>query len=450
MRFNKIPRLFVLLLCFCVVLLSGCGIANSPGASALANGHTATVHPTSSAQSVSSTNCPATGTTRASYLPAETGTGQPAVFYLTEWGGTQSGIHALNLMRYDLKTDKTTTMLNLGNATDSPTQVKLSPDKHWLLIVNNSLMNQTSLLTRLQLLRTDGTQMQTLACFLGGNVVSASWLPDRRQVAVTRDQYDQQRGVYVNTVDVLDLTSGKMRTVLSGDYSPSTWLDDHRLIVETSIRNTTNYYLFDTNNGSQQKVTNLPHIASLTIPDSPTEGHIAVSSDRSLVFISSFAQRDTHTPGCQGTAAQGPGTLKAYMINGGSTHTIYSDQNHAIMIIQPVDAHTLLIYIENNVGDVSQNGLWKLKSDGTGLTRLMSANDPRCRDTGYWAWAPQIAHNDQSYALLQTDFNHNENQSIVVGNLSGGTPTTIATSTNVALPRGKADFERFLQLVGMI
>jgi eukaryotic-like serine/threonine-protein kinase len=254
----------------------------------------------------------------------------------------------------------------------------------------------------------------------------------------------------MNTVDVLDLASGKTRTVLSGDYSPSNWLDDHRLIVETSVSNTADYYLFDTNNGSQQKLINLPHIASLTAPGSLPEGDIARSSNSSQIFISSFVEPSTNTPGCQGTATQGPGTLKSYTINGGSTHTIYSDQNHAIMVIQPVDARTLLIYIENTIGDLSQNGLWKIKSDGTGLTRLTSANDPRCRDTGYREWAPKIAQNDQSYALLQTDFNHDENQSIVAGNLSGGTPTPIATGANVALPRGKAHFDRFLQLVGMI
>jgi hypothetical protein len=372
-------------------------------------------------------------------MPAETRTVQPAVFYLTEWGGVQTSISPLNLMRYDLLTGQTTRLLSFSeqDGSGAQPQVELSPDKHWLLIMDNNPLN------RLQLIRTDGTQMQTLAC---GNIASAHWLPGGQQIALTRGQYDQQRKVVMNTVDVLDLTNGQTRTVLSGAYSPSSWLDDHRLIVETLTNNIAQYYLFDTNNGSQQKLTNLPRIASLPALLSAPSGYIASSSDSSRIFISSFTKLYAN---CQGPVIQGPGTLTSYTINDGSTHTLYADQHHAITMIQPVDAHTLLISIENTVGDLSQNGLWKIKSDGTGLTRLTRANDPRCRDISYEEWAPQIAQNGQSYTLLQTDFTHNIDQSIVVGNLSGGTPTTIATSANVALPRGKAYADKFLQLVGM-
>jgi hypothetical protein len=121
MKFNKMPHLLILLTSLCVVLLSGCGATNNSGSSAIAKGHiptvASTVRPTSSAQSVSSTtlpaDCPAAGTMRAVNLPTETSATQPAVFYLTEWGGVQSGLHPLNLMRYDLTTGKTTSIFSL-------------------------------------------------------------------------------------------------------------------------------------------------------------------------------------------------------------------------------------------------------------------------------------------------------------------------------------------------
>lgn len=138
------------------------------------------------------------------------------------------------------------------------------------------------------------------------------------------------------------------------------------------------------------------------------------------------------------------------MIKGGSTptiHTIYSNQSHAILTMQPVSSQMLLMYIENNTGDQSQNGLWKINTDGTGLTRLTTANDPQCRDLNYREWSPQIVSNGQSYAFVQTDFfSTGELLSIVLGKLSGGTPITIATSAHVS---PKAGFEGFLQLVGM-
>ncbi len=459
MKITKIPHLLVLLICFCLVLLSSCGTTNNTSAShsVIANKHTPAV--TATAPSATSTpttlsaGCPPPGIARGAFIVPETGAVQPAVFYMTEWGGVQSGINPFNLMRYDLTTGKATSIFTFTNFTVGVMPViQLSPNKHWLLVTNS---DNTTHITKIQLIRTDGTQTQTLACYPSSQfILRASWLPDSRQIAITKDQYDQKHNTESYTVDVLNLATEETQTVLSGNYSPYAWLDDRHLVVEQETKmdkfpSKADFYLFDTNNGSQQKLTNLPHIASFELWGSLMAGDIAVSSDSSQVFISSFAQTNTNTPGCQGTATQGPGTLKSYTINSGSTHSIYSDQKHAIMAIQSINSQTLLMYIENNIGDLSQNGLWKINSDGSSLTRLTTANDPQCRDTAYSEWGPQIAHNDQSYALLQTDFNHDENQSIVVGALSGGTPTTIATSANVSLPPGKDHFERLLQLVGM-
>lgn len=459
MKFDKTPHLLVLLICFCVVLLSGCGTANNTGPSVIANGHTPTVTGTArSAKSTATalpTDCPAAGTIRAVNLPAATSAAQPAVFYLTEGGGVQSGISPLNLMRYDLTTGKTTSIFSFaGTPVGAGAQVQLSPDKRWLLIMHYSSLNDTTSIARMQLMRTDGTQLQTLICSSSDFPLSATWLPDGKQVALIRGQYDQRQKVWLYTVDVLNLATGKTRTMFSGDYFPYDWLDDHRLIVEKEIEvnnlpSKADFYLFDTNNGSQQKLTNLPHIASFAFWGSLVYGSVAVGSDSSQLFTSSFTDANTNQDNCQGALIKGPGTLNSYVIASGSTHTIYSDQSHAIQSVLPVNTHTLLIYIENNTGDLSQNGLWKINTDGTGLTRLTTANDPKCRDTNYPEWAPQIAHNDQSYALLQTDFNQGEAQSIVLGKLSGGTPTTIATSANVSLPRDKPAWGPLLQVVGM-
>ncbi len=457
MKLKKISHLLLLLTSGCFVLLSGCGAANNSGSSAIADGHrptsTSTVRSATSTSTTRATDCPATGTMRAVNMPAETSTAQPAVFYLTLWGGVQSGLNPLNLIRYDLTTGKATTILTFsGFAVGNLPMVHLSPDKHWLLIMNG---NDTAHISSVQLMRTDGTQLQTLTCSSSNFGLSADWLPDGKQVAITRDRYDQQQNAEVYTVEAFNLATGKAQTVLSGDYAPYVWLDDHRLVVEKITTNTntpdkTDFFLFDTNNGSHQKLTNLTHIASFATWGTLLYGDVAVSSDSSQLFISSFNQAKTNPANCRGATSQGPGTLNAYVIKGGSTptiHTIYSNQGHAILTMQPVSSQTLLMYIENNIGDQSQNGLWKINTDGTGLTRLTTANDPQCRDLNYREWAPQIVSNGQSYAFVQTDFfSTGEILSIVLGKLSGGTPTTIATSAHVS---PKAGFEGFLQLVGM-
>jgi hypothetical protein len=453
MKLNKIFDLLWLLPCMCFVLLSSCGTDNSRTSTSTTPPmtHTSPV-PTTTASTTLSTDCPATGTVRGANLPAATGPAQPAVFYLTLWGGVQSGLNPLNLIRYDLTTGKTITLLTFTGLTVGVVPlVHLSPDKHWLLIINGKTLNNTTSITEVQLMRTEGTQLQTLACSSSDSGLSADWLPDGQHVAIISNQYDQQQKALLYTVNVLNLATGKSQTDLSGDYSPYAWLDDHRLIVAKTTTNTnmpdrTDFFLFDTNNGSHQKITDLTSIASFATWGSFVYGNIAVSSDSSQLFISSFTQAKTNSANCQGATTQGPGTLSAHVINGGTTHTIYSNQSHAILAIHPVNTNTLLMYIENNTGDLSQNGLWKINSDGTGPTRLTTANDPQCRDLNYEEWSPQIASNSQSYALVQTDFNKGEIQSLVLGRLSGSAPTTIATSVHVSPKPGS---DGFLQLVGM-
>jgi hypothetical protein len=119
---------------------------------------------------------------------------------------------------------------------------------------------------------------------------------------------------------------------------------------------------------------------------------------------------------------------------GGSARTIYSSQTQAIMTFHTVNAQTLLLYIENTQGDLSQNGLWKININGSGLTRLTTAGGQLCADLGYTATLPQIISNGQFYALRA-------NESLMAGSLNGGTPTTFET---LSINKGT------LNLVGMV
>src|SRR5689334_22198116 len=94
----------LLLTCICFVLLSGC-TANNSSSSVKAGGNTLTAtstvrsetHTSTATSTVSSTtlpaDCPTAGTTRAVNLPTDTSVAQPAVFYVTAWGGVQSGMN---------------------------------------------------------------------------------------------------------------------------------------------------------------------------------------------------------------------------------------------------------------------------------------------------------------------------------------------------------------------
>src|SRR5258707_4641623 len=146
------------------------------------------------------------------------------------------------------------------------------------------------------------------------------------------------------------------------------------------------------------------------------------SSDATQVFSSPGTPVEPDN--CRGYALQGPSTLSTLPAAGGTARTIYSSQSHAIAALHPVSSQTLLMYIENTGGDFSQNGLWKINTDGSGLTRLTTAAGQRCADREYAVEWPQIISNGQSYALRTYE---TANESLMVGSLNGGGPTSFET-----------------------
>ncbi len=160
-------------------------------------------------------------------------------------------------------------------------------------------------------------------------------------------------------------------------------------------------------------------------------GSFEQSSDGTQVFSSSCTPVEPDN--CRGYALQGPSTLSALPAAGGTARTIYSSQSHAVAALHPVSSQTLLMYIENTGGDFSQNGLWRINTDGSALTRLTTTAGQRCADREYAVEWPQIISNGQSYALRA-------NESLMVGSLNGGVPTTFET---MSISEG------ILNLVGM-
>jgi hypothetical protein len=72
------------------------------------------------------------------------------------------------------------------------------------------------------------------------------------------------------------------------------------------------------------------------------------------------------------------------------------------------------MYIENTGGNLSQNGLWKINADGSGLTRLTTVVGRQCDGLGYPAAHPQIVSSSQYYALRMTN-STSLNESLLVG-----------------------------------
>jgi hypothetical protein len=103
--------------------------------------------------------------------------------------------------------------------------------------------------------------------------------------------------------------------------------------------------------------------------------------------------------------------------------------------VRAINKTTLLFLVENNsfIGnaDTSQNGLWKVNTDGTGLTRLTS--DGAGVSGGPSNFCPftqdpwSNVSRDGTLFALQHNSANGKTQSLLFGSLNGGTPTTFAS-----------------------
>ncbi|HEU5227544.1 MAG TPA: hypothetical protein VFU49_06995, partial [Ktedonobacteraceae bacterium] len=341
-------------------------------------------------------------------LPQTTG---PAVFYMTGMGGYQAVPSATSLIRYDLATGKQTTLV--APVKDSGiSDISLSPDKQWLLF-STYMQSQNQSRTKLQLIRTDGSMLQTLyeSCS-GFYPPGLAWSPSEQLVAFANPTAG---------INVLNLATGQMQTFLSNttpfSLLPFSWINNQQLLIEQNNNTKYDVYLLDIRKGVHQQVSNLSAIASIPA----FCGNIALSDDGSQLFSSSCTPFNGN---CQGSQVQGPSTVSMQSSVENRTNSIYNSQNRAVTAIHPVSASSLLIYIGNTTGDLSQDGLWKINTNGSGLTRLVATNAQPCQYEVTFYPFTQIASDSQSYALLHFDGGV---QKLVTGSLTGGSPITIET-----------------------
>jgi hypothetical protein len=120
---------------------------------------------------------------------------------------------------------------------------------------------------------------------------------------------------------------------------------------------------------------------------------------------------------------------------GGAQQKVFTGQNMAITAVRSISKSTLLLLINNNATgtnvDTSQNGLWKVNADGSGLTRLTTGGasvsggpDLLCPYTQY-PWS-NVSRNGSMFALQHNSAN-GQTQSLLFGSINGVSSTTIAS-----------------------
>ena len=402
--------------------------------------------PTSTPPPVASVDCPAPGTARAAVLPSfSAGTDQTIVYLLNTGSGA-------TLQRYDVTSGVTTKIISLAQAESAAalapaasgaapnggsnqaniSEAVLSPDGQWILFVGLS-----STQARLQLVRLDGQDLQTLYCVSPASTVALShlqWSPNGHLVAFAT--LDQNGSENPHQIDVLNLASGTVQTIFANklDYPAVGWLDDTRLYLRGPMIDSPSMalYLLDLGRGPHQSQNDL--LTVFQASDTNPCWDAASSTDRTQVFVSQCTYANTgNNPGPGWDTQEGPGSLAEVPATGGSLQPLYTNGTLGLAGVRAVTPTTLLVlvnnYSANGSADTSQNGLWKLSTSGSDFTRLVTQGTHQREALNAFAQDPWAngSRDGQFYALAINDDTTNST-SLDVGKLAGGASKSFVTA----------------------
>jgi hypothetical protein len=454
--------------CFCtlfclVLLLSACSQFSANGASLTSTPTQTAIPPTTPTPGQAAVQtCPAQATARAAIMPPLTAGNHPNLVYVSQQDGSSI------LQRYDVTTGSLQTILQT-HATETIQEANVSPDGQWVLLVSR-LQDQFAL----QLVRVDGQYLQTLYCAPAQTSTDAVLLsPDQRSLVFNQVNQDES----ISMLYLLDMTTGKLRTELSpfqpnypgsaqgqlqttlmSARTPSIARDkttgkltihpfnplpsQHYLIYVPMKWANNGVYLLGTIRGSGA----LPHqlallrdmrkdvaqqrsnLQSITATEDNGCQDYDVTADNQQLICSAYSLM----------GSGGPSAINMRPIIGGALHTVYHDPLGG-MIVARVLSNSTLIFILDKPN--SPPTLWKINTNGSGLTQLMAAQTKDMildfASSSYLPWS--IASRDgRHYALTMYNMTSNAS-SLIVGDLNGGQAKTIASSANSLLLVGWAE-----------
>ncbi|GAC1390809.1 MAG: hypothetical protein NVS4B11_09840 [Ktedonobacteraceae bacterium] len=360
------------------------------------------------------TACPATGTARAAVLaPLVLGSHQNLVYIVNEFNPAAYG----TIKRRDVNTPdlKATEVVKMPNVSISEAQV--SQDGQWVLFTARFEKQD-----QIRMVRVDGQGLQTLYCApVGSFILSSQWSFNQQSVV-----FDSGLGGANPTTYLLNVNSGTVQPELvpqgAMGYLPRTWLDaTHVYLVgffpQSAHATLQNLYLLDTQKGTNQ------HDGDLT--------QVVAVAQGCMNFDTSYDVKQLYFSTCSGDGSaangfNGPSSITVQDARGSSAKTIFTSPTMAITTVRAISQTTLLLMVENTTGDTSQNGLWKINIDGTGLMRLSTdtANAQSLCVFSQYAWS-NVSFDHNFYAL-QSYQQDTHTYGMFYGSLNGGTPDQFA------------------------
>src|ERR1700674_1172011 len=398
-----------------LVLLTGC---SGPSTAQPTNS------PTASTTAIAvSTTCPDSGKARAAVMASATLGNHPTVVYMDQ-PSANGGPVPSSLIRYDVTTaSKTEIVKSIIN------EAEVSPGGDWIAI--SSVVAGQPLL---QVVRTDGQYLQTLYCgesswSLGGIL----WSRDGKSLLFESTGTSGPPPFFR-----LDLDKGTLQTLLrnnqlSADYAPLSWLDGNRLLVggrPVGIGPGFEIRILDLSRGPNQQASDLPSVMSSTVEC------FDVDAGATALYTSecngAFSDQG-------GGTLRGPSTIRAQSpTGGGQKRVVLTSASLAVTQIRVVSPNLLLLSVANqdpaNSSAAGMNGLWKVNTDGSGLSRLVGSAGKQGQFAAFShaVWA-NVSRDASLYAFQISALGKPPSYSLVVGPLAGGQATTVASRTDGGL-----------------
>jgi dipeptidyl aminopeptidase/acylaminoacyl peptidase len=318
-----------------------------------------------------------------------------------------------HLSRYDTRTGTKTDIYT--TAAGQIKEAQVSADGQWVLfLIELSPAMRVDASAKVVRIRVNGQGLQTLFSVSQEKTIGAlKWSPDQHSL-VFRENMD---------VYLFDMTTATSRLVVPASekqgFVPRTWLDATHLYLmpytsteEAALK----LYLLDI------KTTRLQPVLSPPIPGRD----FASSIDGTRLFTCHYAFVMPTT--------RGPSSIEVQPATGGQITTIYQTPTYAITALRVASRSSLLFLIHNTgVGNVesSYNGLWRVNTDGTGLSRLTSEiADERTQFAAYTQYVWSAVSRDGNFYAVKVVHTSSPNtpSSLLIGSRSGGKPVPIAST----------------------
>jgi dipeptidyl aminopeptidase/acylaminoacyl peptidase len=407
-----------------LTLLAACGTPSgatsgnphSDGAT-MANTQAATSQPTPQVQ----TSCPAAGTARAAVMPALTLGTHPTVVYTwnqATWNqdNTNRQFTNVTLRRYDTTNGTKTDIVTIQSAIISNAQI--STDGQWLLFVVGFLVGGSPSHSAVQLVRLDGQYLQTLYCRDGGpGSMPVYWSHDQKTVIIEK---------FNSSLLSLDLASGTLQTIVTGNLGFQTWIDSTHFIAANILNANSSdlptLYLVDVTKHDMQT-----RDLQMVWHGQSNCDSVIPSANPNILYMRQCALIQNQT------GARQPSHIISIPLSGslpaGWPQQIIVSEMSDITGFCLLNQQTILYTVASTVGSGTQGGLWKVSTDGSGKTsHLVTTNDIQpSTEIGLnyssFSWS-NVSRDGTMYAVeLGGMANH---QSLIFGSINGGNATTIA------------------------